>query len=359
MSPTPSESGKAQSPSLPSSSHNLQDYPSLPTSKTLDRKGDMSSMRSTKRSLRSRIPFFRKKGSTTSLPEEPPSPSSPVLSSLSKNPEFLLSSKQTVRMTTDPTLPLPQNMLDTPPTPHIPTVDLPLQFPTYDELLQQVILLRQEKNSPDSPCMTTSSHSLLPKTMSWNEPLPATELSRGSTSAQVARSWRESQLPSIGSDKPPPEQRQMPSTRSKQRPTISILSMSQSGSSDTDSIARSRSDKDSLESLSLRGWRPEPTQDTTTPESRERNYMSIWHSRRALIPTEATWMHSEVGQAWKQADPVEQEDIISHSADVQAVSLFNKLHPLHPYKTPNPYRSQFIQTPLPRAPPIASHELRR
>ncbi|KAK0421572.1 hypothetical protein EV421DRAFT_1975680 [Armillaria borealis] len=156
-----------------------------------------------------------------------------------------------------------------------------------------------------------------------------------------------------------PQLEEEPAAQSKQNPTVSVLSMSRSGSSDTDSIAPSRSDKSSQESLSLRGWRPEPTPDITTPESRERDYMSIWRSRRALIPTDPTWTHSEAGQAWMQADPAEQEDILSYSADVQATDLFNKLHPLYPYQTPSPYQSRFPKPAPPRPSPLASHEPRR
>ncbi|KAK0442231.1 hypothetical protein EV421DRAFT_1904393 [Armillaria borealis] len=251
-------------------------------------------------------------------------------------------------------------MPSTVPTPPIPQPDLPLPSPTYDDLLWQVVQLQQEKSLHDSLHETTSSPNLPPTTMSSSEPSYVTGLSPGSTSVQVAHSWRESQLPSTGSDRPPSAQRLTPSTRSKQRPTISVLSMSRSGSSDTDSTVPSRSDRDSLESLSLHGWRPEPTQDITIPESRECDFMSIWHSRRALIPTEATWMHLEVGQAWKQADPAEQEKIISYSADVQAVDLFNKLHPLHPYQAPGPYCSRFpTKPPMPQPTPLASHEPRR
>ncbi|KAK0453506.1 hypothetical protein EV421DRAFT_1956368 [Armillaria borealis] len=362
MSQTHSESGKAQSPSLPSLNPSPQQGPPS-ASRTSDKREDTSSMKSTKRSLRSRIPFFRKKGSTTSLPEEPSPPSSPAPSSPSESPEYLSSSGLTAKpvMSTDPTLPPTPSM--NVPTPHTPrdrsSVDPSPPSPTYDELLQQIALLQQRKNLRDSPRETTSSPNLPPTTTSWNEPSSVTAPSLSSTSAQVAHNWRESQRPSIGSDRPPPEQRPTPSTRSKQRATISVLSMSQSGSSDTDSIAPSRSDKSSQESLSLHGWRPEPTPDITTPESRERDFMSIWRSRRALIPTEATWTHSEEGQAWMQADPAEQEDIISYCADVQAVSLFNNLHPLHPYKTPEPYRSRFPKPPPPRPLPLASHEPRR
>ncbi|KAK0429531.1 hypothetical protein EV421DRAFT_1914524 [Armillaria borealis] len=245
MSPTPSESGKDQSPSLPSSSLSLQDYPPLPTSKTPDRKGDTSSMKKS------------------------PSPSPSAPSSPSENPESLLSSTQTVKKTTDPTLPpIPStipgafNAL----TPCIPQTGPQPPFPTYDELLQQVAKLQQEKSMHDSPCVTTSLPNLLPTTTSLSKPSYVTEPLQGSTSAQVAHSWRESQLPSIGSNKQPPTPRQMPSTKAKPRHTVSVLSTSQSGLSDTTSIAQSDSSKDSLESLSLRGWSNEPRPETSTHE---------------------------------------------------------------------------------------------
>ncbi|KAK0442670.1 hypothetical protein EV421DRAFT_1736184 [Armillaria borealis] len=107
MSQTPSESGKVQSPSLLSLNPDPQQGPPPSVSRTSDKREDTSSMKSTKRSLRSRIPFFWKKGSTTSLPEEPLPPSSPAPSSHSESSEYLSSSGLTAKptMSTDPTLP--------------------------------------------------------------------------------------------------------------------------------------------------------------------------------------------------------------------------------------------------------------
>ncbi|SJL16840.1 uncharacterized protein ARMOST_20369 [Armillaria ostoyae] len=367
MSLTPSESGKDQSPSPHSSNLSLQDYPPLPTSKTSDKKEDASSTKSTKKSLRSRLPFFWKKESSTSLPLDPISPSPPAPSSPSENPESLSSSVQTLQPMTvmHHTPPQPPKSLSgttRPSTPHTPIPELgpqtlatsqkpqepalppPDPLPTYDELLWQVATLRQEKNLCD----------LHRATMRSNAPSSETESLPTSTSAQVAHSWRMKQPLSTGSDKQPPPPKPAPSTRLRSRPTTSILAQSlRSGSSNTDSIARTRSSRDSLESLSLHGWNTEPTQETATPEEREQEYRSIWHSRRALIPTEVSWTHSEEGQAWMQADPAEQEDILSYSADIQTVFLFNKLHPLHPYQTPAPYQSRF---PIPST---ISHQPRR
>ncbi|SJL00662.1 uncharacterized protein ARMOST_03975 [Armillaria ostoyae] len=133
--------------------------------------------------------------------------------------------------------------------------------------------------------------------MKSSAPSLETESPPTSMSAQVAHNWRMKQPPSTGSGKQPALPKPMPSTRSRSRPTISVLApLSQSGSSDTDSIAHTRWSKDSLESLSLHGWSTEPVQEIATPEEQESEYRNIWRSRRALIPTEATWMRSEAGR---------------------------------------------------------------
>ncbi|SJL14244.1 uncharacterized protein ARMOST_17700 [Armillaria ostoyae] len=158
---TPSESGKDQSPSPRSSNLSLPEHP--PTGKTSDRKEDASSMKSTKKSLRSRLPFFQKKESSTSLPLDPISPSPPASSSPSESPESLSSSVQTLQPTTamHHTPPQPPKSLSgttRPNTPHVslphtpepelgpqtlvtspkpqePALPLPDPLPTYDELL--------------------------------------------------------------------------------------------------------------------------------------------------------------------------------------------------------------------------------
>ncbi|PBK76314.1 hypothetical protein ARMSODRAFT_969054 [Armillaria solidipes] len=123
-------------------------------------------------------------------------------------------------------------------------------------------------------------------------------------------------------------------------------------------IARTSSSKDSLGSLSIRGWSNEPVfaQTNMTSLEREAMYTSIWCSRRAAILTEVTWMHSEEGQAWRLADPAEQEDILSYSADVQTTTIFNERYPRYAYPMPAPYQSRFIQTPLPKTPPHSPHK---
>ncbi|SJL10460.1 uncharacterized protein ARMOST_13846 [Armillaria ostoyae] len=264
-----------QQPSSPHSSHlSLQDYPLLPMSKTLDRRGDTSSMKSTKKSLQSRILFFWKKGSEPLAPQTTyPAPK--------PGPQTLETSQKPL----GPALPPSSPLL------------------TYDELLQQVAMLWQEKSSCDSLHATTRSR----------EPSPTTEPSWSSTATQQAQDWQWKQADSIGDDNTPIVLKPTPSMRLTPRPTVSILSSSsRSGSSNTDSIERTKSSKDSLESLSLHGWSSERTlaQEMMTPKEREHRYTNIWCSRRVTIPTEVTWMHSEAGQAWKQADPAEQEDII-------------------------------------------------
>ncbi|SJL08033.1 uncharacterized protein ARMOST_11392 [Armillaria ostoyae] len=244
--------------------------------------------------------------------------------------------------TPEPGLPIPAISQET----QEPVQPPPSPIPTYDELLQQVATLRQEKNWRDLSRATTKS----------NAPSLVTEPPPSSTSAQVAHNWRMKQQPSIGSDRPPPPPKQAPSMKSRKRPTDSVLAPSlQSGSSDIGSTARTRWSRDSLESLSLRGWNTEPAQETATPEELGREYRSIWRSKRALIPTEAIWTHSEAGQAWMQAGPAEKEDILNYSTDVQAVSLFNELHPFTPYKTPAPYQSRFAK----ESPLFISHQPRR
>ncbi|SJL18702.1 uncharacterized protein ARMOST_22301 [Armillaria ostoyae] len=64
-------------------------------------------------------------------------------------------------------------------------------------------------------------------------------------------------------------------------------------------------------------------------------------------------------QVWKQADPAEQEDILSYCVDVQAIAIFNKAHPLHTYQTPAPYQSRFPERTHPIAPTMFSHQPRR
>ncbi|KAK0434775.1 hypothetical protein EV421DRAFT_1909071 [Armillaria borealis] len=66
-----------------------------------------------------------------------------------------------------------------PTLPHSPEVSPPLL--TYDELLQQVTILRQRKSLHDSSRATTKSS----KPSLMTEPLPS------STSAQVAHNWRQ------------------------------------------------------------------------------------------------------------------------------------------------------------------------
>ncbi|SJL04218.1 uncharacterized protein ARMOST_07579 [Armillaria ostoyae] len=241
MSQTPSESGKDQSPSPLSLNLSLQDYPPLPTSKTSDKREDMSSTKSMKKSLRSRIPFFRKKKSSASLPRDSPSPSPPAPSSPSESPESLSSSMQTLQPKT--THPIPPQTPSTlsgsatttwaheqtgssvwvkpglqipeisqrPVEPPLPPSSPP---PTYDELTQQLAMLRQEKSLHDSLRSTTRSSASSHATKS---PLP-------STSVQVARDWRKKQPPSIGRANEPLVLRPMPSMRSKQKSTASILS---------------------------------------------------------------------------------------------------------------------------------------
>ncbi|PBK64637.1 hypothetical protein ARMSODRAFT_978890 [Armillaria solidipes] len=319
MSQQPMEHPGQPTPSLHSSHPSLQDYPPLPMSKTSDKKEDTSSMKSMKRSLRSRIPFFRK-GSKSLLPQAPPSP---VLNFPSENPESLLSSVQTLRLmtttATDPTPPPSQNILS---GKTITESSSPLHEPApmYDELIQQVAKLRQEKSSRNSQRETTR----------LSAPMPVTELLLTSTAAQLAQDWRAKPTPSIGRDSKVASLRPMPSARLTQKSSKSTRSnLSRSGWSDTDSIAPTRSSKDSLGSLSIRGWSNEPVPELTnmTSQEREARFMNIWHSRQAAILTEVTWMHSEEGQAWRLADPAEQEDILSYSADVQAITIFNERYP--------------------------------
>ncbi|KAK0436095.1 hypothetical protein EV421DRAFT_1908170 [Armillaria borealis] len=116
MSQEPTTGHQLSSPH--SSQASLQDFPPLPMSKMLGKRGEASSIKSTGRSLRSLLPnlSLRKKpksqASSTSLPLDPPSPLSPVPSSPLENPESLSSSVQTVRKATDPTPPpAPKSMM--------------------------------------------------------------------------------------------------------------------------------------------------------------------------------------------------------------------------------------------------------
>ncbi|KAK0430102.1 hypothetical protein EV421DRAFT_1913388 [Armillaria borealis] len=172
-----------------------------------------------------RFPTFQKKSKSSlqSIPQGPPSPPSPVPSSPSEKLESLSSSSLTERpvmTTTDPTPPPPQNTvpgskrttllytmtdsLDTAPghppsvmtplaltLPHSPEVSPPL--PTYDELLQQIAKLQQQKSSHNSSHATTRS----------SGPSCATEPLPSSTSVQVTHDWRVRQPLNTGSDKLP------------------------------------------------------------------------------------------------------------------------------------------------------------
>ncbi|PBK68976.1 hypothetical protein ARMSODRAFT_975294 [Armillaria solidipes] len=265
-------------------------------------------------------------------------PSSPLSS-----PEFPLR-EPGIPVVIHPTLPPSQNISSGAATTSANTSPPLDPTPTYDELIQQLAKLQQEKNWLDSQRSTTKS----------SAPMPATELSLISTAAQLARDWRRNPTPATGPGSKAALKKPALSMRQTLRSAESTHSSSNwSGSSDIDSIAQTSSSKDSLGSLSIRGWSNEPVsaQMNMTSQEQEAMYMSIWRSRRAGIPTEVTWMHSEEGQAWRLADPAEQEDMLSYSADVQATILFNEKYPRYAYPTPAPYQSRFTQKPLPKNSP--------
>ncbi|KAK0430003.1 hypothetical protein EV421DRAFT_1744638 [Armillaria borealis] len=119
------------------------------------------------------------------------------------------------------------------------------------------------------------------------------------------------------------------------------------------STERASSLGDTLGSLSIRGWSSDKGKGRAkmTPDERAYEYTSIWNTRRTDLMTEVSWRLSEAGQAWEQADPVEQEDIINHSATEQAIKIFNEFYPRYALPPAAPYQSRYNQPPLPKLPP--------
>ncbi|SJL17389.1 uncharacterized protein ARMOST_20939 [Armillaria ostoyae] len=68
-------------------------------------------------------------------------------------------------------------------------------------------------------------------------------------------------------------------------------------------------------------------EELMTCDKQASEYMRIWNSCHTDLTTEVAWRLSEAGQAWRQADPGEQKDIISYSAAEQATKIFNELYP--------------------------------
>ncbi|SJL08408.1 uncharacterized protein ARMOST_11771 [Armillaria ostoyae] len=315
-------------PSSPHSSHlSQQDYPLLPSQKTpptstwskrswmWGKKRESLSTVSTKRFRRSLLPDFLRdtKGSQRSLLPDPSPLPSPVLSSLpmilsleelgTSLPTDLSSSFQTVRpaMTMPHTLPPILNMpfgLRTIVSPHTPRTDFlilppgpltterpalppaqnprPLPTPppqasaTYNKLKQQIKRYEQERSEHDSFKSTRKSL-------------------RGTSAEHLARRWWKKQPPSIGQGSEPPRLKMLPSTGPTWRTTSPAPSItSQSGSSSTENTGCEGLLGDSLESLSILGWRPEPKplKDEAMPEEWASQYMNIWHSRRTDLTTE-------------------------------------------------------------------------
>ncbi|PBK70576.1 hypothetical protein ARMSODRAFT_974494 [Armillaria solidipes] len=118
----------------------------------------------------------------------------------------------------------------------------------------------------------------------------------------------------------------------------------------------SHAESDAINEADEEIWREHPHQFELIWLERYRQYQAhqikqglpgVSLDTRVAIQSEVTWMHSEAGQAWRLADPAEQEDILSHSVDVQATVIFNERYPRFPYEPPAPYRSRFPQKPLP------------
>ncbi|PBK66620.1 hypothetical protein ARMSODRAFT_977515 [Armillaria solidipes] len=275
-----------QSPTFPRSSH-----PNPPSSKTSGKKEDTSSTKSRKKSGRSLLSFL-KKGSKTSLHLDPPSP---VPSSPSENPESLSSSIQTLQPTMMTTGPIPPQTPNMSSGSAIINTASPLNLsphnplPTYNELIQQVAKLRQEKSLRDSS----------QKTMRSSAPLPVTEPSLSSIAAQLAQDYRQRQAPSIGHDSRAAASKLTPSTMPTQKSDYRMNQIEQE-----------------LPGISLDTWM-EQRAHTHTNE----------HDLPGAGGQVYEYLVFQEGQAWRLADPAEQEDILSHSADVQATILFNQNYP--------------------------------
>ncbi|SJL08414.1 uncharacterized protein ARMOST_11777 [Armillaria ostoyae] len=146
----------------------------------------------------------------------------------------------------------------------------------------------------------------------------------------------------------------MPLTKSSKKSNApSHSASSQGGSRSIESTEHASSLEETLGSLSIRGWPSEHMQDEDemTPDEQASEYTRIWNSRCTDLTTEVAWRLSKIGQAWKQADPVEQVDIVSHSAAEQATNIFNELYPHYTLTMPAPYQSRYHQSPLLRSPP--------
>ncbi|KAK0430259.1 hypothetical protein EV421DRAFT_1936727 [Armillaria borealis] len=142
----------------------------------------------------------------------------------------------------------------------------------------------------------------------------------------------------------------MSSSKSDTRsPSVS----SQGGSRSIGSTEHASSLGDTLESLSIRGWPSDKGKGRAemTPEEQAYEYTSIWNTRCTDLTTEVSWRLLEAGQAWEQADPVEQEDIISHSTTEQAIKIFNEFYPRYALPSVAPYQSRYHRPPLPKSPP--------
>ncbi|KAK0430384.1 hypothetical protein EV421DRAFT_1744156 [Armillaria borealis] len=386
--------GHTEDPSVPLSPHSSpqspQDFPPLPTRPTppastrskkswiSGKKGEGSSSLSMRASRSLRDLLRGSKRSQEKVRERlspllDPVPSSPP----ALPPLDLLSSSQTLRAPTTtlpnpPPLPstafglkattsLPLPEIDSHAPPHVPhgpqthhphstippgpytwipkPTPPPLSSPpTYDELQQQLRRLLSESTQPR---------------LSSDESPPATSSSPPTIAAQVVQDWRTSQMPNIGEGyEASPLQKLMPSMRSNLRSDApSHYASSRGGSKGIAPTERSESLGGTMDSPSIHGWSTGSVQGKMTLEEWASEYTSIWNTCHTDLTTEVSWRLSEAGAAWEKADPVEQEDIISHSATVQAIKIFNEFYPRYTLPLAAPYQSRYQQNLFPTSPP--------
>ncbi|KAK0431934.1 hypothetical protein EV421DRAFT_1925346 [Armillaria borealis] len=351
-------------PSPHSSPPNLQDFPALPTHPTppastwskrswISGRKEEGSSTLTTRASQSLQDLLR--GSKKAKRSPPPSPHqlAPVPSSPPAIPPLDLSSSLQTITTSFPipeidshALPHDPHGLQTRPPPSaIPRspyawIPKPSSSPlTYEELQQQLRQLLSESTQPG---------------LSSSESPSATKSLPPSTSEQVAQEWRTKQPPSTGQEYEPTTPKPTPSTKSSRRSDAhSPSTSSQGGSRSIGDTECASSLGDTLGSLSIRGWSSSRMKgkDEMTPDEWAYEYMSIWNTRCTDLTTEVSWRLLEAGQAWEQVDPVEQEDIISHSATEQAIKIFNEFYPRYALPLSAPYQSRYNQPPLPKLPP--------
>ncbi|SJL01312.1 uncharacterized protein ARMOST_04632 [Armillaria ostoyae] len=216
--------------------------------------------------------------------------------------------------------------------------------PTYEELQQQLKTLLSEKAQPRP---------------SIEESLPTTKSLPPTNAAQIVQEWRTKCPPSTGGDNEPPAPKPTPSTKlSKKSGVPSLYASSQGGSKSIGSTAPASSLGDMLGSLLTPGWYDDNTRDKArmTLEERASEYTSIWNTHHTNLVTEVSWRLSEAGQAWEQADLMEQEDIINHSATEQAIKIFNEFYPRYALPVAAPYQSRYQQTTLLKTPPMPTSQ---